>query len=811
MIDNYFPYEKDELMYSWFARLAKANALTVNEFMSLYVFGENIEHAYKHKFRKDTSYNMDHFCTHIPKLDPLTLYTDTSILPGLLPLMSAPNNSKLLARLQINYHDKRLDMIEHLKYCPECRKADMEATKHAVRGPYSWLRRSHNMPGVTVCHIHNIPLIEASAFDGTNITNGALLPVYEKSYDYALTAAWLLNSNLSYEWDDFQSCIKEYLFAKGWINKDGADSSIFVKDFNPYLELLSDDKKLKIFYSSRRNPTATQAIAMISCFCRKNMPITEEPSLLEEVCPNCHKKYISSKHRHNMGYRCPDCDTTLSTQDFLKRIDNDSYRLISEDKEQITLFHTSCGTTFSTTKKDFFILGSRCHCIQRLTFEEAEKQLPAGFKLISYSQHDVPAVVMKETCGHIFPRTLGSLKRNNAICPICSKERFSLEGFIKELRDIRGDEFTVLDDTYVDRTTKIKVRHNPCGRIFYAEPMKLLLGLGCTCQAGMSFDDACSRVPSGFKLISYTGTDEMALFEAIGCKHQFNRIFKKFVTRKDMECPICKKERNNLESFIQNVKNTFGDEYAVDKSTFRTMTSPVKITHNKCGKTDTYLPYLFLKSHGCSCMKPLLADGPSKDMYKYLITNYDDTEPIILEDLIKKFPSGKTQVRHLTKKGLLFRQMPGVYTLSDTILTSQSMFEAIYLKRKKQHIGYTSGSSFAFELGLIDEKPHVVSIVSNREAQKHGRTIHNCAIDIKIHGPRVNITNENWKQLQALDFANTFHKVISKDREMEVFAALKYYLTGISIQSFESLYEYYPSWMKNKITTIYGISDCAKK
>lgn len=82
---------------------------------------------------------------------------------------------------------------------------------------------------------------------------------------------------------------------------------------------------------------------------------------------------------------------------------------------------------------------------------------------------------------------------------------------------------------------------------------------------------------------------------------------------------------------------------------------------------------------------------------------------------------------------------------------------------------------------------------------------------LKIHGPRVNITNENWKQLQALDFANTFHKVISKYREMEVFAALKYYLTGISIQSFESLYEYYPSWMKNKITTIYGISDCAKK
>lgn len=59
------------------------------------------------------------------------------------------------------------------------------------------------------------------------------------------------------------------------------------------------------------------------------------------------------------------------------------------------------------------------------------------------------------------------------------------------------------------------------------------------------------------------------------------------------------------------------------------------------------------------------------------------------------------------KKGLLFRQMPGVYTLSDTILTIQSMFEAIYLKRKKQHIGYTSGSSFAFELGLIDEIPHV--------------------------------------------------------------------------------------------------------
>lgn len=92
---------------------------------------------------------------------------------------------------------------------------------------------------------------------------------------------------------------------------------------------------------------------------------------------------------------------------------------------------------------------------------------------------DRKKTALKLVCdkGHVFYRTWGEIK-NGVRCEDCSRRYTNQEQFLSFIFNKYGDEYEVIGD-YVNSQTKIKVKHNKCGNIFYTTPNSLANGHGC--------------------------------------------------------------------------------------------------------------------------------------------------------------------------------------------------------------------------------------------------------------------------------------------------------------------------------------------
>lgn len=62
--------------------------------------------------------------------------------------------------------------------------------------------------------------------------------------------------------------------------------------------------------------------------------------------------------------------------------------------------------------------------------------------------------------------------------------------FKQEVFDLVGDEYTFLEP-YVNKRTKIRVKHNKCGSIYKIAPGSFLMGKRCShCKGGVKKTDA---------------------------------------------------------------------------------------------------------------------------------------------------------------------------------------------------------------------------------------------------------------------------------------------------------------------------------
>lgn len=65
-------------------------------------------------------------------------------------------------------------------------------------------------------------------------------------------------------------------------------------------------------------------------------------------------------------------------------------------------------------------------------------------------------------------------------------KRKSQEEFLKQIKDVHGDKFDYSKVVYVNTETKVELKCNKCGKIFYATPHNLLKGSGCPYCAGVA-------------------------------------------------------------------------------------------------------------------------------------------------------------------------------------------------------------------------------------------------------------------------------------------------------------------------------------
>lgn len=150
-IGIYFTPYKNEFVYSWICRLARANGLSFRHFMVNYM-GHNMI------FRGDFKYELRHELTHLAEnsfrgLDLDDIYknnTGRRFYNLFLTEMQIEKVNQNYVKdtsnlnLTVQYH------INHMRVCPECLKEDECKILHV----------EHQIPEATVCAKHGCKLME---------------------------------------------------------------------------------------------------------------------------------------------------------------------------------------------------------------------------------------------------------------------------------------------------------------------------------------------------------------------------------------------------------------------------------------------------------------------------------------------------------------------------------------------------------------------------------------------------------------------------------------------------------------------------
>lgn len=171
-------------------------------------------------------------------------------------------------------------------------------------------------------------------------------------------------------------------------------------------------------------------------------------------------------------------------------------------------------------------------------------------------------------------------------------------------------------------------------------------------------------------------------------------------------------------------------------------------------------------------------------IYKMLTETYKEGEPIFFSDIYNGEISKSAltqQLSTLCKKRLLAKYDNGIYYLpkktrlkSSVGPTADTIAKYKYISKNGKTDGYYSGNTFANQIGISTQVPHVIEIVSNN-TNSAPRDVKIGNRRFNIRKPLISITNENVYILQMLDLLSNLDTYSDYDYE----DARKYFLKYI--------------------------------
>jgi len=178
------------------------------------------------------------------------------------------------------------------------------------------------------------------------------------------------------------------------------------------------------------------------------------------------------------------------------------------------------------------------------------------------------------------------------------------EDFIKKVKNLRGDEYTVLGE-YIRSSTKIKMKHNKCAYEYEVTPNNFLRGARCPKCAGRIKKNTQIFKKEVFDLVGdeYTVLGEyVSSSKKIKMKHNicgYEYEVRPYSFISGIRCPQCADRiKKTTEQFKQEVFDLVGDEYTV-LGKYANSGTKIKIEHNICGYEYEVNPNNFLRGARC--------------------------------------------------------------------------------------------------------------------------------------------------------------------------------------------------------------------
>lgn len=501
----FFPPDKDELLYSFFYRLCKANCLSMDNLYT-YIFGEpTTTKTFYIDFHKDFSL----FYNVLPnnyrqKYTMAELILSMDMLSG----MALAMNREVQTRYICGYTDyyKYMSMLPKLhdnnyKVCPDCLKED----------DVPYLHRSHQIPGVSICYKHGCSLMEIKKQFTKNIIPSDLNlfdDVYQKPVDklidfepakvYADAAHKLMQLGLDVDIFDTLDVLNRHLMAKGY--KKGCNDDRFIdflekSVYSPCLSTLLNwnigNRAYTFSVDKYKTVLATILVAYNNDI---DLFISElKQSVIDSLhCDNDNMLNAFNKHQLANTYRCnrcgrlivmtswgvkhgilcPHCDNPNEQQFYMNTIksflSDGEYELIGDvknGKTPIKLYHKICEKNIMVSPVNFVFGHKRCGCNTKTPITKAREMLKAypEFELIKFNGSSNKAVFKHiGGCGGTFKLIFNSFF-DSPVCRCCEGYN-SNSNFQNKIKQLTGDEYELIGD-YTCGDVRIKLLHKPCGNI----------------------------------------------------------------------------------------------------------------------------------------------------------------------------------------------------------------------------------------------------------------------------------------------------------------------------------------------------------
>lgn len=190
--------------------------------------------------------------------------------------------------------------------------------------------------------------------------------------------------------------------------------------------------------------------------------------------------------------------------------------------------------------------------------------------------------------------------------------------FKKEVKILVGEEYTFLD-TYVNAMTKLKVRHEKCGRTYEVKPNSFLTN-GNRCPLCWDrklwsqerfVEEVKKQVGNEYTVLGkYLGANDKVKMRHEKCGYEYLVKPSTFL-RLGTRCVGCLKTYSPAtEEFNIRVFSIVGDEYQF-LGEYVNSTTKMEVFHKRCGRTYSTTPSMFINA-GVRCRNCYISGGEAE-------------------------------------------------------------------------------------------------------------------------------------------------------------------------------------------------------
>lgn len=226
--------------------------------------------------------------------------------------------------------------------------------------------------------------------------------------------------------------------------------------------------------------------------------------------------------------------------------------------------------------------------VMKLTYNDIKEKIEndGKYKLISkeYINCKTKMTIKHLECNKEFEMDYNHFRRGQRCSHCCPTKRLNTTIFRERIKEIYGEEFTILGE-YKNNKTKISTRHNNCGYIWDAIPYNLLENYGCPKCGGSNplntkiFKERVKEIHGNEytvlgEYVNKQSTIRVRHNNELCNNYEWDVIAGNFIYNRT-ECPICSinkrisKGEKRIKKWLEDNNYKFSQEYKFEDCKYK--------------------------------------------------------------------------------------------------------------------------------------------------------------------------------------------------------------------------------------------------